>query len=505
MDTRIPEIEENCRFTYEEYFSETIRELFRENSKPIAYILKLLDYYCDNRPNYSHSLVHHNVQGYYNRMEGTGDSEKPWSGERIEAVFAREAAEIMDRHMNDTDQATMKEELKRLTHRMFATTMFFANYRWYMNVKDALAKLKEKTEADPHFKKSLTALNELLAHEKHAWNRDIRIIDEIPSGLITSLGIAHSYIMPVKEIEHIAYQALGKAERGEDQKTLVDIRLLSTLEQRFNIDMIAGGYLILTNRLDDKANYDMRTCGIKKEIKEKAVAEGQTLDRVTAELGATLEFSSSVMDLRAVAAEGLAVEGGKLEKKIAPYENGGESLILYADDILESAAAMDLEDTVKDTLTSHNVLTDGKIILSGREEANTAILERMIRRANPNIEIIKKVAANVDEVEELKSLLAAASAKDTPVLAIVRGPSPRQNEFMRILADIHVPMVIVGREKGIYSFAEALAKAATRKTAADTPGAGKWVIVLDPVRRYSDGIAAQYDEYQRSLAALRNA
>jgi hypothetical protein len=104
------------------------------------------------------------------------------------------------------------------------------------------------------------------------------------------------------------------------------------------------------------------------------------------------------------------------------------------------------------------------------------------------------------EVESIVELARARGAKD--VLALIKGPTLEPEGLAHISERLKVPVVIIGTEKGLYSIAHAITQAIRIKTGKGTNG---WLIILPPVRAWSEAIEKEYEEYLRSLQVLQAA
>ena len=195
-------------------------------------------------------------------------------------------------------------------------------------------------------------------------------------------------------------------------------------------------------------------------------------------------------------------------------ESEGESLILYADDILKSTSVSDLESTFRGIVKRENIFRGGKIFIYSRESSEYGeILESLINKAAPSLETVKITKEDLekrrnitkgelDEIEALSRLAKQEGARE--VLGIIRGPveEPEKMKDLMTRHNIDIPIVIVGMERGLYSFAEAVKKAINKKASG---GIGGWLIPLSPVRAWSEDIDLEYREFKRSLAALKAA
>lgn len=216
-------------------------------------------------------------------------------------------------------------------------------------------------------------------------------------------------------------------------------------------------------------------------------------------------FTESLKGLAETTWQEFGNEAIDISKKAALYETKKQSLILYADDILKNALVVDLENAVKNLISKHNLLNGGKIILFARKKVNATILENIVRRASQNTEIVTimndDLQANSDEMKEVEKLIANARAKNAgEILALIKGPTKKWEELAKFAANSNIPIILIGPEKGIYSFAQALTVAIDAKI---NKGATKgWLILLEPIRPLTDDIRWQYEEYQHSLQTL---
>jgi len=221
-----------------------------------------------------------------------------------------------------------------------------------------------------------------------------------------------------------------------------------------------------------------------------------------------ITFTSALKGLEDASWQEFGAKAGEAFTVASAYERNGQSLILYADDILQNAMVVDLEHAVKNILAKHNVLGGGKILFYARNDVNATILDRMVKRADPSIETIrilqKDLQTNGDELKETEALLRAARSKGAKeLLGIIRGPSQKPEELAALAKGASVPIVIVGPEKGVYSFTQAIAMAMDAKL--HNGATNGWLIMLPPVRALTDDIIRQYNEYQASLQALQAA
>ncbi len=419
-----------------------------------------------------------------------------------ENVFAREAVDILERHKNDDDQAELREELVDLMRRIFGVKMFFAAYKWCLKVREMkeapAAELCVETEELRRFIEAREKLNMVTAKEKYA-SGAVPVLHYMTQ---VAVSFGQGLLMSMSNAERL----LGDSGSDADFRKHFKLRL-----SMFEKAMAALGYFILNSQLANKENYDRHDL-IKNEVMEELAAGGHTIDRVAAELKATLNFENASVALKAAAREDYTNKGKELSDEIATLpEQAAQSLILYADDILETAAVMDFEDTMR---KAKAILKDGKIILFARKPENATILERMIKRADSNIDVITITKdelrnTNGSELNEVKSLVNFAKQKGAKdILAVIRGPIGRQTEqseldaMAKFLTQNKIPLIIVGSENALYSFAQAITRAISTKTQDGTRG---WLITLGPIKPLSGELQQQYDKYINSLQALQAA
>jgi hypothetical protein len=223
---------------------------------------------------------------------------------------------------------------------------------------------------------------------------------------------------------------------------------------------------------------------------------------------AFLRFDGSIGALTGGYRPILEAKGANVRITAARHKKTGESLILYADDILESAALIDLEAAMKNVLASHSVFAGGKIVVFARRGENAVILNRIIHKADPSLEVI---TVTQDELKKLKNpkdqencqtealIQYARSRGATNILALVKGPSSDPDSLAKVSERYKIPTVNVGFEKAIYSFSDAILQA---MRISESQGRDGWLLILPPVRTITEDMQMQYFEYLRSLKAL---
>jgi len=287
----------------------------------------------------------------------------------------------------------------------------------------------------------------------------------------------------------------------------------------------------LYDELDEKGTfheimlYTLYTLGV--EIREERAPDSLPVIasmslRDAEELSEKINFDNfdlAITALRRESEQSFVGRADMLEREAASYGKSGQSLILYADDILENAVVLDLEDTVKNILVKHNILQGGKIILYAREAASATILERIINRTDPSIDVITITKdelrnTNGSELKEVIALVSFAKRKGAnEILALIRGPlslnlseetaQQELNAIAEFARQNEIPIIIVGAVKNaVYSFAQALVGAMQIKT---QKGSNGTIATLLPIKVYSEEIEEEYTEYLKSLHALTHA
>jgi anti-sigma regulatory factor (Ser/Thr protein kinase)/SAM-dependent methyltransferase len=199
-------------------------------------------------------------------------------------------------------------------------------------------------------------------------------------------------------------------------------------------------------------------------------------------------------------------------KAVSREERSGQSLILYADDLLENTAVIDLEKTVRKIASDNGIINGGKVIIFARDEKNGAILDKMIRTAEPGMKTalitLEDLSSrrNVDgsEVKEVEALVKEAKRSGAgDILAVIKGPSSdMKKDTPEALVDasvkLKIPVIILGLENAIYSFEDAIGQALLIK---GQNGEHGWVVSLLPIRTISEDIRLHHEEYLATLKA----
>jgi hypothetical protein len=216
-------------------------------------------------------------------------------------------------------------------------------------------------------------------------------------------------------------------------------------------------------------------------------------------------FTESLKGLGQVSWLEFGTEADRTSSEAASYERAGQSLILYADDILKNAMVVDLEHTIKNILSKRNILTGGKVILYARDARNAAILGKMIKRADPSVETVMitqvELGPGSGEVKEVDALLRIARAKGAKdILGLIKGPTVEPEDLAAYAKSSSLPIVIVGPETGLYSFAQAISMVMDARL--HNGATNGWLMILPPIRALTEDIKLQYEQYLNSLRAL---
>ena len=224
-------------------------------------------------------------------------------------------------------------------------------------------------------------------------------------------------------------------------------------------------------------------------------------------------FHSSIKKLEeAFLAQGVKA---KTQPGIAKEDGRRKSLILYADDILENASVLYLEETLKEMFSEWGILNGGKIVVFAREESSAFILNKLIERADKSIDtitILREDLRNAKETEsgEIRALLRKARSKGAgKALALIKKKDENfkansPEDLKELCKKLKLPVVLIGgAANSLYSFSEAMQKALSIVEAADGSMQGiNWVKILQPMRKITDDIRIQHEEYTRSLKFL---
>lgn len=197
-----------------------------------------------------------------------------------------------------------------------------------------------------------------------------------------------------------------------------------------------------------------------------------------------------------------------------------KAIVLYADDLLERAAAADLFQVIKDT----QVLDKSTLIIYGRDGRKADLLDKIIREASAGkkINVVKITSDDLsgyndyndikglypNEAKELGLILRKLSAngvQSANILGVVKGMTGEDSTpLMRDLAkERGLPIVSFMDDKGIYSFKQAMAEliAISRDPA---PQSGReWYRILRPIEK--ENIERAYQDYRRALDVAINA
>ncbi|MCX5666837.1 MAG: hypothetical protein NTY34_00770, partial [Candidatus Omnitrophica bacterium] len=158
----------------------------------------------------------------------------------------------------------------------------------------------------------------------------------------------------------------------------------------------------------------------------------------------------------------------------APEAIKGRAVVLYADDILERAAAGDFAYTIRST----QVLDDSTIVIYGKNPVMAQILDGIIRKAagDKKIDLVKIEAEELsgyncydeikvaypDEAKELEVVLRKFSSipgiKNRNVFGVIKGMTNESSleGIRKFASEVDLPVVSFEDDKGMYSFRNAL-------------------------------------------------
>ncbi len=193
----------------------------------------------------------------------------------------------------------------------------------------------------------------------------------------------------------------------------------------------------------------------------------------------------------------------ELEETLAEVkETKPNSLILYADEMIDKGAVLDLADTIKSAKVKESgILKNASVILfaekRGKTEPEVLAVKRMIELADDTIEVTiadrtdlnGNISDEAGEIKALKNLASQKLSRSTGLspekdqfLGVFKGPNEDMHVIPEISSSLELPVVIFGKMNGIYSFAEALEKALSIRYS-KTPS--RWFAYLDPVKLLS--------------------
>jgi hypothetical protein len=195
---------------------------------------------------------------------------------------------------------------------------------------------------------------------------------------------------------------------------------------------------------------------------------------------------------------------------------GKNAVILYADNILEQGAVVDLEYALSRT----RMLDDATLVVYGRKPGTTGLLTGLIKRAKDSIRVIaveardlkeKYGAADIDtelpdEAREVDCLVRFAHSQglnNGRLLGIVKGKTEAAclDRIKETLARYKTPAVSFESDTGIYSFIQALNNLISIKRT-DDPNRKEWFKVLPPLEKLSTAVVKAYEEYLRAFKEL---
>ncbi|UCD54614.1 MAG: hypothetical protein JSV93_03585, partial [Candidatus Omnitrophota bacterium] len=287
--------------------------------------------------------------------------------------------------------------------------------------------------------------------------------------------------------------------------------LLSVLDkaaEKFNSGVNSNGSL---KRLTDalkKGIVLINTLKGKNAEKEEQIRTHKTLGpgfNMIEDLPQILEKTQELLDAKIAELERITVK--ESEKPNA--------IILYADDLIEKGAVLDMEDTLKNTqLKQKKVLTGSKIILyvKKRKKEDTEVqgLKGLIQKSDSTIDVFIVEKSDLhgserrdfDETKEMNALKEQALRKlngengirpeAEQLLGIIRGHSNDIDTMYMAAQEVGIPVIIFGNMRGIYSFAEALREAIIMRS---NPTQKCWYKYLSrPIQRLdTDAIRREFE------------
>ena len=201
----------------------------------------------------------------------------------------------------------------------------------------------------------------------------------------------------------------------------------------------------------------------------------------------------------------------RLKASLMKSEKTAQSLILYADDIVNNATIIDLEDTLREFSKVQSPLSGGKVFLYAQDAKNGTLLKGLIKNCAPTMDIVIITSKdlmrdkNLDgsETDEVAALVECAAARGADdILALIKGARKdfkrdKPEDLVELSMDLKVPIILLGLDKAVYSLGEALAQA---NRIIGQEGVHGWVVSLLPIRKMSEEM---HERYLQHLAELR--
>ncbi|MBF0216729.1 MAG: hypothetical protein HQL30_07040 [Candidatus Omnitrophica bacterium] len=193
-----------------------------------------------------------------------------------------------------------------------------------------------------------------------------------------------------------------------------------------------------------------------------------------------------------------------LDKLAADEPMAKRGFIIFADEIINDALMLDIGRSVKRLTEEATLLKGMTFFIHYKDEKNAVLVERMIAGSGADIKVVF-LAPNgregkFTEEETVNSVIRTARAKGAgEILGVLKGPAGDPARMSDLSIREKIPFIIVGIERGLYSFEAVLMKALEiRKTGAS----GGWLYALPPVTLVTKEIKAEYEEYLSTLGAM---
>ena len=153
----------------------------------------------------------------------------------------------------------------------------------------------------------------------------------------------------------------------------------------------------------------------------------------------------------------------KNKKGVVKYQlSPPQTLILYAEPLLENGGGIDLKDTLG-VLITNNVL--GTVVLYAERPVSASVLEKLIKEINPYLKIIRimneELLPDYSEVEELDALIKLAKAngiKQEDILCVLKGTVEKREALKKLAKERAIPILVFKGADGenLYSIAEVI-------------------------------------------------
>jgi hypothetical protein len=287
-----------------------------------------------------------------------------------------------------------------------------------------------------------------------------------------------------------------------------DPRCLEPNKRQF-MDSEPLGWGIPTVSINDKG--EVKVHGGKNEKNIVLTSSMDELDPVPDKRKALTDLVIAVDRIGVSAEKSLKDDGMEAVAAQAPENVKGKSMIVYADDVLKSGCAFDMEKTIKKLASASGKFTGGKVVIFAREEGYALVLEELLVKAGldreKNIILIteKELSERKGRIENDGAEISAIAAVSRSlgageIMGVIRGGVKRPDELNEYAeTKLKIPVAVIGAEDAIYSFSQAVRFLVETYAAKGSAG---WVRMLPPARTITADMRKMYEEYRRLLRVM---